>query len=141
VYHGLGLIWFVFGVIVLTVLGCVCLLHLASRPALAIFKALAPVSPARIELVARIVFAIAVLNFITYALVSLHLGGFALDGYLVNGHYFLRNHGKTTEVSSRVWHYSLIHGVSIFITHPLGIIAGIPAFIRLAKPRPSNSSI
>jgi hypothetical protein len=89
-----------------------------------------PVIARRVELIARIVFVIAVVNFATFAIVGLYLGGDALNGRSDNGHYFLMNHGKYTEVSSRVWHYSRIHAVSVMFTHPLAIIAMFPAFTR-----------
>jgi hypothetical protein len=64
-----------------------------------------------------------VLNFIAFFLGALALGGDALSGYSEGGRYFLRSHGKATEVSADVFAYSKLHTRSIFITHPLAAIA------------------
>jgi hypothetical protein len=49
------------------------------------------------------------------------LGGDATNGKIANGHFFLANHGKLTEVSEGVFRYSLWHARSLFITHPLAM--------------------
>ena len=55
----------------------------------------------------RIVFHLWVANFFLYVLVASLLGGDAVNGRAEAGHYFLANHGRTTEVSSTVFHFSL----------------------------------
>ena len=67
-------------------------------------------------------FVLALVNFFAFVVVALALGGDALNGKAVDGVYYLSNHGKLTEVSRGVWNYSYWHTISIFITHPLGIL-------------------
>lgn len=56
--------------------------------------------------------ALVAVNFLTFVLADMYLGGDALNGYIKAGHYFLCAHGGCTEVSSSVWHYSYWHGVT-----------------------------
>ena len=49
------------------------------------------------------------LNFAAFAIISGFIGGDALSGHIVDGHYYLRSHGKLTEVSREVFTYSLWH--------------------------------
>ena len=58
-------------------------------------------------------------NFVVFFLGALYLGGDAVNGRTVDGHYFLANKGHLTEVSHAVFMYSKCHTLSIFITHPL----------------------
>jgi hypothetical protein len=61
-----------------------------------------------------------VLNFAAFWHMSVHLGGDALAGRVVDGKYFLASHGKVTEVSEATWRYSHVHAKSIPLTHVLG---------------------
>ena len=70
----------------------------------------------------NIVFAIAVINFIAVYLVTNLLHGDGLNGFVHNGHYFVNSHGVYTEVTEQIWTLSRYHMLSLFITHPLGII-------------------
>ena len=63
-----------------------------------------------------------VLNFFVFMLVSMALGGDAGNGKVAHGHYFVGNHGRYDEVSKPVFTYSLVHGLSLFVTHPLGAV-------------------
>ena len=67
---------------------------------------------------------IAWVNFLVFWIVAVSIGGDAFSGKVVNGHYFVSNHGRLTEVSPTVWRYSRIHTVSVWITHPVGIFVG-----------------
>ena len=51
------------------------------------------------------------INFFVFVLASVYLGGDALNGHIEAGHYFLCAHGRCTEVSSSIWHYSYWHAV------------------------------
>ena len=74
--------------------------------------------------VGTVVFFAAVINFATFWVASLCLGGDALHGKIDDGHHYLSLKGRYTEVSESVWHYSRIHTISVFVTHPLGILVG-----------------
>ena len=67
----------------------------------------------------KIVFFISAANFLTFCAISEVIGGDAINGYAEHGRYFLRSHGRTTEVSEVVFAYSKWHAISVFITHAL----------------------
>jgi len=73
---------------------------------------------------------VALVNFFSFILLSLHLGGDALQGHQTAGHYFLalHSHSPVTEVSRTVFEYSLWHVRSLFVSIPLAILAGWLAF-------------
>ena len=80
--------------------------------------------------ICRIIFKIAIINFVVFAIIYLILGGSAINGDAFNGsgiggHYFVGMNGRSTEVSYPIYIYSKIHTISVFITHPLAMIAGI----------------
>ena len=79
----------------------------------------------KLELICTILVAIAMLNFFSFILIAGLLGGDAPSGQSQAGHYFLGSHGKLTEVTRYVFVYSMVHARSLFVTHPLGIIAGL----------------
>jgi hypothetical protein len=56
--------------------------------------------------------ALAMINFFAFVEVSIYLGGDALNGYVQNGHHFLCENGRCTEVSSSLWRYSWWHAVT-----------------------------
>ena len=60
------------------------------------------------------------------------LGGDAVSGKAEAGHYYLSNHGRLTEVSGQVFTYSRVHTYSVFITHPLALLAGFIGY-RIKK--------
>ncbi len=61
-------------------------------------------------------------NFGAFLLISLWLGGDAVNGHSMNGHYFLNDHGQLTETTRGVFLYSKIHAYSLFISGPSTII-------------------
>ena len=67
----------------------------------------------------KIVFFISVANFLAVCAISEVSGGDAINGYAEHGRYFLRSHGRTTEVSEAIFAYSKWHAISVFITHAL----------------------
>ncbi len=77
----------------------------------------------------RIIFKVAIINFVVFVVIALLLGGDAINGDALNGsgagHYFVGMNGRSTEVSYPIYIYSKIHVISLFITHPLAMIAGI----------------
>jgi len=75
------------------------------------------------KLLLQFAFALGIVNFIAFFAISVMIGGDALNGKIVNGHYFLGSHGHFTEVSANVFDYSAWHARSLIITHPLAIFA------------------
>ncbi len=74
--------------------------------------------------------ALAMLNFFAFFEGSIYLGGDALNGYVQAGHYFVCAHGRCSEVSSAIWHYSYWHAYSSFIGIVL-VFAEVALFINL----------
>ncbi|MBK8571309.1 MAG: hypothetical protein IPN91_01440 [Holophagaceae bacterium] len=75
-------------------------------------------------------------NFVAYMLVANNLGGDAVNGSVIDGRYFLANHGILTETSRGVFWYSRIHTYTLWVTHPLAIFS----LWRLKSRWKSNSS-
>jgi hypothetical protein len=70
------------------------------------------------------IFGLGVVNFVLFFLAAIYLGGDAVNGKIVGGHYYLMSHGQYTEVSKEVFAYSKWHVYSTWVTHPLALIAG-----------------
>lgn len=85
----------------------------------------------KFQKVCLLLFTLAIVNFILFFIISLIIGGTAISGFVSDGHYYVKDHGKITETSSFVWYFSKIHSISVFITHPVGIIAVI--FYNISK--------
>ncbi|MCB0035822.1 MAG: hypothetical protein KDE51_17445 [Anaerolineales bacterium] len=73
----------------------------------------------------RRIFAIAFINFGLFFVIAMFIGGDAVNGHEEAGRYYVANHGTLTEVSYLMFMVSKIHVYSLFITHPLAMIAGI----------------
>jgi hypothetical protein len=67
-------------------------------------------------------------NFLAFVVLAEKLGGDAINGKVEDGRYYLSNHGRTTEVTRRIFIYSHWHARSIFVTHPLGMILLVVCF-------------
>ncbi len=68
---------------------------------------------------------IGVVNFLLFLLISVFIGGDAINGKVDNGHYYLANHGRLTEVSVLLFGYSQLHFCSLFVTLPLLALASV----------------
>jgi hypothetical protein len=73
----------------------------------------------------RVLVLLAVMNFVAFWFESAALGGDALNGKQENGHFYVAEHGKYTEVSESQFEFSAWHTRSIFVTHALGILAAL----------------
>ena len=78
-----------------------------------------------IQGICRIFFWAAIINFAIFVIITLIIGGDAVNGKEVAGHYFLGNHGQLTEVNYLAFVYSKIHVLSVWVTMPLGMIAAL----------------
>ena len=91
------------------------------------------------------IIAIGALNFLVYTVVYAALGGDAHNGearlieqadgttrvaYCVRGHFIRTLDGQEAEVSRRVWVYSYLHSMSVFVTSAAMIIS----MLVLARP-------
>jgi hypothetical protein len=77
--------------------------------------------------------ALCFLNFIAFMAIAIGLGGDAVNGKAVEGHFYLGSHGHFREVSEAIFEYSKLHVSSLFITHPLGMLLGLIAGIEFMK--------
>jgi hypothetical protein len=78
-----------------------------------------------------VILALCCANLLAYFIVSLEIGGDALKGKVVEGHYYLGHQGKFVEVSEAVYTYLRWHGYSLFITLPLVGLIGYR--LKMAK--------
>jgi hypothetical protein len=93
--------------------------------------------------VARILFAVVagalvvlgVYNFASFMSQTGRLGGDATSGYVQDGHYFVGNHGRYTEVTGEEWEASRTHLRSVFVTHPLALAGMAYLVIGVILPR------
>ena len=76
---------------------------------------------------------IVVLNFVSFFVVCMLLGGDALNGRVINGHYFLGSHGKFTETSAAIYRLSAIHAISQFVAVPTWLLASWRAERRIRR--------
>ncbi|HEX5823950.1 MAG TPA: hypothetical protein VFY18_05750 [Candidatus Limnocylindrales bacterium] len=74
------------------------------------------------------------INFFWFFAESAALGGDALNGNVRAGHYFVGSHGSYTEVSEAAWTWSRVHGISVFITHPIAIAGMAYVLLRFVFP-------
>ena len=77
-------------------------------------------------------FVIGILNFAAYCIISLSIGGDAINGKTEGGKFYLGEHGRYKEVSSSVFEYSRIHTYSVWVTHPLAMFG---AFLLIADKK------
>lgn len=63
---------------------------------------------------ALLVIALCALNFVTYIIAAANIGGDAVNGKIVGGHFYLGEKGNFTEVTEAVYTYSLWHTYIVF---------------------------
>ena len=80
------------------------------------------------------------INFFWFIGESISMGD-ASQGRIVDGHYFLGNKGTFTEVTKAAWDWSVFHGASIFITHPLALVSMGYLSLRKAFPATMAGSV
>jgi hypothetical protein len=59
----------------------------------------------------KVIAGIVIANFFLFVIISMLIGGDALNGHVTNGHYFLTMKGVDTEVTESVFRYSWWHAV------------------------------
>src|SRR5690349_3539988 len=87
----------------------------------------------KLQAICKVIGVVGIIDFAIFFVIALIIGGDAINGHEVAGHYYLANHGQLTEVSHLVFIYSQIHATSLFITHPLAMIAGIVVSVTGGK--------
>jgi len=74
--------------------------------------------------VASILIVVGMLNFASFMIVALILGGDTVNGKSDGQRYYLGSHGRYTEVLRPTFEYSRLHTHSVWITHPLIFVGG-----------------
>jgi hypothetical protein len=83
-----------------------------------------------IGLALKIAIGLCVANFLVYLAGSIVLGGDALNqGSIVNGHYYIKSHGRTKEVTQGLFEYSRWQASSLKLTQPIFLAAFAGIFL------------
>jgi hypothetical protein len=80
---------------------------------------------------------VAIVNFV-WVIVEVQSIGDALSGHQSSGHYFVANKPGYTEVSQATWNWLRFHSMSMFVTHPVGLVGG--AWYKFARDWPGRIS-
>ena len=64
-------------------------------------------------------------NFFVFSVVASRIGGNAGDGMVQAGRYYLGVKSHYTQVGQNIYMYSLWHGYSLLVTHPLIILSAV----------------
>jgi hypothetical protein len=91
-------------------------------------SAVPQMTPTRLRKICTAVFFLCLANFFAFVIIAARIGGDALNGKMEDGHYYVANHGKYTEVSASIFQYSRTHAHSVFVTHPLAFIAAFVGY-------------
>lgn len=86
-------------------------------------------------------FALMIVNFLSFVALSLAWGGDTLRGKVEDGRYYLGSRGRFTEVSESRYRLGRAHARSVVLTHVLGILVGGPlmGFAARTATRPGRS--
>ena len=71
--------------------------------------------------IATAILILCLLNFVAFGVGSVVIGGSAANGSIKDGRYYVSEHSKDTEVTEKIWVYSLWHSRSLFLSHPLAM--------------------
>jgi hypothetical protein len=71
------------------------------------------------------VYAIWLLNFISFLVGAATIGGDAVNGKAEAGRFYVSDHGKLTEVSRAVFTYSRFHCYATWMTHAMAVICAL----------------
>ena len=77
-----------------------------------------------LPLIIRVIGIATLINFLIFVAVSLYIGGDALNGHSVDGHFYLSQKGKLTEVTESMFTYSKWHAISLLVMFPIVMIGG-----------------
>ena len=75
----------------------------------------------------QVLLILGIVNFLSFVLVSLAIGGSASSGRIIDGRYYVAVSTHYTEVSRGVWWYSETHAISNFVTFPLMVVGSVVA--------------
>lgn len=81
----------------------------------------------RVQWICRIVLALAVLNFLAYGWVTSAWGGDAWHGKIIGDSCYLNAKGRLTPVDCSVFRAIDWHGRSLFVSHPVAMVAALVA--------------
>jgi hypothetical protein len=78
-------------------------------------------------------FMIGVVNFASFWIIAVIIGGDAVGSGPVDGRYYVSEHGRRTEVSRSVFEYSWYHARSVWVTHPLAAFGWYLVYCEVKK--------
>jgi hypothetical protein len=78
---------------------------------------------------------VAAVNFISLIVECERLGGDAGNGYQKDGHFFVSDHGHTTEVDEAIWRRNRLHSNSVFVTHLLALLPAGYLIFQVVFPK------
>ena len=70
-----------------------------------------------------LIIAIGFINFLSCTAFGGQLGGTAVSDYQESGRFYVSNRGRLTQVSEANWKLIWLWGISLYITHPLSMVA------------------
>lgn len=73
----------------------------------------------RSSTIVKVLAVVYLLDFFSFFISSLVLGGDALNGFEKSGQFFLFNHGKLIETTEGIYRFNRAQGISLFILFPI----------------------
>lgn len=74
-------------------------------------------------------YVVVILNLLAFGIAGELLGGTAWYGHAEGGRFFLGSHGKLTETTEAIFHYSQIHEFSVMVTWPIPLLGVLSSWI------------
>ncbi len=92
---------------------------------------------AAVPYLAIVVVAVGVLNFLWFMVETTPLNLIPSDGRVIDGHYYLwsKIRGGLVEVSPATYHWLPLHELTVFLTWPLVLLAGVTLVFRIFASR------
>jgi hypothetical protein len=72
----------------------------------------------------NILIAVWIASLVVFVVVTIIIGGDAINGKTEGGHYYLYLQGHLNEVSSSIWHFDRTFTIFIMIVSPLSALGG-----------------
>jgi hypothetical protein len=74
-------------------------------------------------------------SFVLFVTDTAQLHGSALGGRVADGHWFVADHGRETEVSQAAWERNRVLAFAFFVAFPLGMVANLYLVFGFFLPR------
>jgi hypothetical protein len=87
------------------------------------------------ERIGGVLLANAILNFTAFFVHTMAQRGSAGNGKREGDRYFVGDHGRYGEVPEWRWRVTRVHEISVFVTHPLAVLIGMPLLVYAHRAR------